>query len=271
MLKTWISLALISTLFETSVLFAEEAEMQSSEEEAQQASNTGPKATAAAPEAQMPTEIASETEAASSDSSDAQEAVPTSVESLPPKNASSREESAEAMPKASTDISNDVSVENDTKKKALPFKTRKRPKLITVGLSAPLCGFAEGLITGTGWINTSSDFIWGNLDVRFLVRMAKRFALGGGITQSVVHFDGTTTVGGELVADFRWYAVPDYLYFKLNVYFGFPLLFALGPTMGHSFEITEKVHLYIENQFVLMVVAGAYGFWQPAVGAEIRF
>ena len=179
----------------------------------------------------------------------------------------------EGSPEASSDAEN-ASEESavPSEKKSLKVPRRgKRPKLISVGLSAPLCGFAEGLITGSGWVNTSSEFIWGNLDVRFLVRMAKRFALGGGFTQSLVFFEDTVTLGGAFVADLRWYAVTDYLYFKLNLYVGFPLLFALGPTMGHSFEITPKVHLYIENQFILMVAAGAYGFWQPAVGAEIRF
>jgi hypothetical protein len=67
------------------------------------------------------------------------------------------------------------------------------------------------------------------------------------------------------------YAVSDWLYFKLDVMMGFPLLFALGPAMGHSFHVSKKINIYLENQFIVMMIAGVYGFWQPVLGMEIKF
>jgi hypothetical protein len=144
--------------------------------------------------------------------------------------------------------------------------------MITAGVGVPLCGFArEGIIEGKGCINTSSNFLWGNLDLRFHIRLSEKFSIGGGLLQSFIYFDEVGLMGGHLVADFRWYAVPDYLYFKMDLFFGFPMFFALGPAMGHSFSVNEKIHVFIENQFIFMAVAGVYGFWQPTVGVSTRF
>jgi hypothetical protein len=150
-----------------------------------------------------------------------------------------------------------------------PGRTRK---MITAGIGVPLCGFAyEGIIEGKGWANTSSDFLWGNIDLRFHFRLSKKFSIGIGLLQTFIRFDDVGLMGGHVVADFRWYAAPDYLYFKMDLFFGFPMFFALGPTIGHSLPITKKVHLFIENQFLFMAVAGVYGFWQPTLGVSTRF
>ena len=149
---------------------------------------------------------------------------------------------------------------------------KKYRKMITAGIGAPLCGFAyNGIIEGSGCANTSSDFLWGNIDLRFQFRLSEKFAVGGGLLQSLIYFDGFGVIGGHLVADFIWYAIPDYLYFKMDLFFGFPMFFALGPSMGHSFSVNEKVHIFIENQFLFMAVAGVYGFWQPTIGVSTRF
>jgi hypothetical protein len=156
---------------------------------------------------------------------------------------------------------------------SIPASTnQKREKMFTVGFGLPLFGFAyEGIIEGSGSANTSDTFLWGNLDLRFHVRLSRRFSIGGGLVQSFIYFDEVGLIGGHLAADFRWYAVPDYLYFKVDLFFGFPMFFAVGPAVGHSIPITKKVHVFIENQFLTMAVAGLYGFWQPVLGVSTRF
>ncbi len=88
---------------------------------------------------------------------------------------------------------------------------------------------------------------------------------------SFIMFAGLGVIGGHIIGEIRVYAIPDWLYFNLDVTLGFPLVFSLSPSMGHSFAITDKVHLFLENQFTLMVFAGVYGYWQTVLGVEIPF
>ena len=141
---------------------------------------------------------------------------------------------------------------------------------ISVGFGAPICGFAVGAINGSGCLKTSEPFFWGNLPIKYHRRVNKRFAWAVGLMPSFIYLAEVAGLVGHIVGDFRVYAVPDWLYFKLDIFMGFPLIFALGPAVGHSFKISKKVSLYLENQFIVMAVAGVYGMWQPILGVDIK-
>jgi hypothetical protein len=153
--------------------------------------------------------------------------------------------------------------------KEVPAK--RKPTFLSIGVGAPLCGFARGVVDGLGCVWGTEGFYWGNLSIKYHLRVSQRFSVGGGITASVITLEGLAIVGGHVSGDFRVYAVPDYLYFKLDVHVGFPMVLGLAPAMGHAFRIGDRVNIFIENQFIMVVFAGVYGFWQPILGVDVKF
>lgn len=151
-----------------------------------------------------------------------------------------------------------------------PQVQRERNHSVSVGAGLPVCGFAKGAVHGAGCIRTSEPFFWLDLPVKYHRRVNRRFEWAVGAMASLIYVMGAGGITGHVLADVKLYAVPDWLYFRLRVIIGIPLLFALGPAMGHDFKISKRISIYLENQFTIMAVTGVYGFWQPLLGVKIQ-
>ena len=141
---------------------------------------------------------------------------------------------------------------------------------ISVGIGLPLCAFgASGDFAGGSCI--SNDFLWFNIPVMYRRRISPHFAAGGGIMVNIVNAEGFTGAGGELMGGIRVYALPDFLFFDVNIMLGFPMIFALVPAIGTSIPLGKSFALAFKAEAPIMFLGGVFGFFQPVVKAEIRF
>jgi hypothetical protein len=142
---------------------------------------------------------------------------------------------------------------------------------LSVGIGVPLCMFAS--VEGFGGADCVNDeFVWLNFPILYHYRVNSWFAAGGGLMLNVFAVTGAdvSAVGAELVGGVRFYAVPDWLYFDLNIMLGFPFFAAFEPALGLAIPL-GPVSIYLENQVTLMYVGGLLGFWQPVLGVQFHF
>jgi len=147
-----------------------------------------------------------------------------------------------------------------------------RPKhQISAGVGLPLYAVAQSAyLNGVGFI--VDDLVFVNVPLKYRYRPNERLAFGAGLTLNILYLSPELNlVGGEITGGIDVYAVPDWLSFGVEFMLGFPFLFALAPSMGHSFPITDSFKIFLKNEVVLMFLGGVIAFWQPILGLEYRF
>lgn len=149
---------------------------------------------------------------------------------------------------------------------------QKNPKhQISVGAGLPLYAVTNSIyLNGAGFI--VDDLFFMNIPLEYRYRPNERVAFGAGLTLNIIYLSSQMNlVGGEITGGIDVYALPDWLSFGLDFMLGFPFLFALAPSMGHGFSITDSFKIFIKNEIVLMFLGGVIAFWQPILGVEYRF
>ncbi len=79
----------------------------------------------------------------------------------------------------------------------------KKGGLISAGLGFPICGFAAGIIRGSGCLSLENEFIWINVPIQYLHRFNERLALGAGLMPSFIMFAGLGVIGGHIMGEIR--------------------------------------------------------------------
>lgn len=137
----------------------------------------------------------------------------------------------------------------------------RHPHQLSAGVGLMICGF--GVSSGG-----CGEPLWVSIPLMYRYRVNDYFAAGVGAMVQIL--GGGIPAGGGLRAGVRLYALPDWLYFQVDVFAGYPFLFTLAPGIGHSFRITDSFAIFVENE-VLLWFFDFWGAWQPVLGVEYRF
>jgi len=140
--------------------------------------------------------------------------------------------------------------------------TAEQQHQISAGVGMMLCGF------GGDWSGCNVPG-WLNVPVVWRSRINEHLAAGVGFMVQVFYEE--IPVGGGLRGGLKVYAAKDWLYFQLDVFAGYPYFVLLHPGIGHAFKLTDRFALFIENEIILWVIPDWWAFWQPLIGAEVRF
>jgi len=189
----------------------------------------------------------------------------TSVFLMIPLNAVALDESTSDEVEADKSGSDEPKLEADT---SLEVKHKNQ---IMAGLGLMVAGFVSGDGFGGGGSMLGDGLAWINIPITYHRRLNDVVAVGGGLMIHILAGFGIVPVMGSLMGGVRFYTLKDFLWFDLNLLLGFPVLLGFAPAIGHNFPVSDKVQIYVKNEFIMAFPGMFVGVWQPSVGVDVRF